>query len=152
MRIMLAIDSSRHSEAAVQSVAERPWPADSVVRVFSVLSDVPPPAAKLWSDFSGDLKRLRAHRREEARQLVADAAALLGARGIRAETLIAEGSPTRRIIEQAKEWKADLIVLASHWRTAWERWIAGSVSMAVVRHAACTVEIYRDTRPVVRTE
>jgi nucleotide-binding universal stress UspA family protein len=47
------------------------------------------------------------------------------------------------IIETAKDWGADLIVLGSHGYRAIERFLLGSVSQAVASHAPCSVEIVR---------
>jgi len=46
-------------------------------------------------------------------------------------------------VDQAKDWRADLIVLGSHGRSGIKRWILGSVAEAVVRHAPCSVEVAR---------
>jgi nucleotide-binding universal stress UspA family protein len=146
MRILLAIDHSRHSEKAVQWVAERPWPADSVVRILSVVRLTAPPAAELWADAGGDLETVRKLRRESTKEIAANAAALLSARGLRAETLVIDGNPKRLIVEQAKQWPADLIIVAPHTGNALDRWIAGSTSRSVLKHAPCTVEVFRETR------
>src|SRR6187399_3031922 len=37
MRILLAVDDSPHSAAAIKSVLERPWPEGSTVRVLCVI-------------------------------------------------------------------------------------------------------------------
>jgi nucleotide-binding universal stress UspA family protein len=52
-------------------------------------------------------------------------------------------APAWGIIKRAEEWKADLIVLGSHGRSAFGRVILGSVSHAVVREAPCSVRIVR---------
>jgi nucleotide-binding universal stress UspA family protein len=53
------------------------------------------------------------------------------------------GNPKSAIIDAANKWHADLIVLGSHGRSAVQRFLMGSVSEAVVRHAHCSVEIVR---------
>ena len=37
MKILLAIDASPFSEAAVNEIAARPWPRTTIVRVLSVI-------------------------------------------------------------------------------------------------------------------
>jgi hypothetical protein len=37
MKILLATDGSDYSKAAVNSVAERPWPEDSEVKIISAM-------------------------------------------------------------------------------------------------------------------
>lgn len=50
-----------------------------------------------------------------------------------------EGVPSKTITEVAKNWNADLIVIASHSRTGISRLIMGSVAEAVLRHSTIPV-------------
>lgn len=54
---------------------------------------------------------------------------------VKSEVLI--GSPTRRIVEEAQNWKADLIVAGSHGYGLWERMMLGSNLRSI--RAACAV-------------
>ena len=56
---------------------------------------------------------------------------------------VREGYVTDTILEAAKEWPADLIVVGSHGRTGITRLLLGSVSEAVVSQAPCSVEIVK---------
>jgi nucleotide-binding universal stress UspA family protein len=56
---------------------------------------------------------------------------------------VISGSPQRAIVERAKEWGADLIVLGSHGYGFWSRALLGSVSTSVVNHAPCSVLVVR---------
>ena len=47
MKILLAVDGSEHSAAAVEEVASRPWPPETTVRVLSAVECVAPPAAEV---------------------------------------------------------------------------------------------------------
>jgi nucleotide-binding universal stress UspA family protein len=53
------------------------------------------------------------------------------------------GSPASEIIERADEWKADLIIVGSHGRSALGRFLLGSVSQSVVAQASCSVRVAR---------
>ena len=53
-----------------------------------------------------------------------------------------EPSEKEQIIELAREWGADLIVVGSHGRGFWGR-LLGSVSTGVVHHAPCSVLVVR---------
>ncbi|HLF70653.1 MAG TPA: universal stress protein, partial [Dehalococcoidia bacterium] len=53
------------------------------------------------------------------------------------------GKPAPEIIAAAKEWRADLIVIASHGRSGLGRLVLGSVAQAVVHEAHCPVLIVR---------
>ncbi len=59
------------------------------------------------------------------------------------ETLFLEGSPTREIIRQAREWNADLIVVGSHGHTQSKRFALGSVTQKIANEAACSVRVVR---------
>jgi nucleotide-binding universal stress UspA family protein len=53
------------------------------------------------------------------------------------------GKSGTEIVKAAKEWPADLIVIASHGRGGVERLLLGSVAEAVMRHASCPVLVVR---------
>jgi|KBSMisStandDraft_5_1062788.scaffolds.fasta_scaffold133277_4 nucleotide-binding universal stress UspA family protein len=54
-------------------------------------------------------------------------------------TALLHGPPAKRLVEQAKEDKADLIVMATHGRTGLGHLLIGSVAERVVRMASCPV-------------
>lgn len=155
MRILLAIDGSPFSEAATKMLIERPWPPGSVVRVLSVVQDVFPvsPAAPvgvpLVTEPPINYEDLLRPRVEEAERLIAETAQALGAANLHVETAMRRGDPRREVVEEATEWNADLIVVGSHGRTGVERWLMGSVSEGVMRHAPCSVEVVRSKRAEV---
>ena len=47
------------------------------------------------------------------------------------------------IVDEAKDWPADLIVVGSHGYSGVKRWLLGSVAQSVVSHAPCSVEVVR---------
>jgi nucleotide-binding universal stress UspA family protein len=70
--------------------------------------------------------------------------------GARTQILIEEGDPVRDILRRAREQKADLLVLGTHGRSGFDRWVLGSVTEKVLRKAACpvlTVPPARDGAP-----
>jgi nucleotide-binding universal stress UspA family protein len=52
-----------------------------------------------------------------------------------------EGSPEKEIINIAREWKADLIVMGSHGRSGLSRLMTGSTTGYVIRHAEIPVMV-----------
>ena len=54
-----------------------------------------------------------------------------------------DGDPRTVIVDEAKEWSADLIVMGSHGYTGLKRLLLGSVAHSVVSHAPCSVEVVR---------
>jgi nucleotide-binding universal stress UspA family protein len=145
MKILIAIDGSTHSDAAVEEVARLPWPAGSEVRVISVielpiLSLAEFPA---WPDYLDEIDRALS---ENANAAVEAALSMLRAGEGKNLTLTSEiihGSAKQIIIDDAKQWGADLIVLGSRGLGALDRFFLGSVSSAVVHHAPCSVEVVR---------
>ena len=143
MKIILAVDDSEYSFAAVESVKAQQWPAGTEVRILSAVEQVPPPAAALWYDAHGSLED--AHRRlsNHAAVLTQGSVEALRAAGLRAESVVREGDPRAVIVDEAKDWDADLIVLGSHGYTGLNRWLLGSVAQFVVNHAPCSVLVVR---------
>jgi len=56
---------------------------------------------------------------------------------------ICEGFAKDEIIDEAIRWPADMIVMGSHGRRGIQRFLMGSVSLAVTSQAPCTVVIIR---------
>ena len=53
------------------------------------------------------------------------------------------GDPVRSIVEAARDWPADLVVIGSHGRDGVGRILLGSVAEGVARHAPCPVLVVR---------
>lgn len=143
MKILLAIDGSDFSQAALKSVVARPWPMNSEVKVLHV---VEPPSLLMGREMGGydpEFEMVWKALREQAKDLVEKASEKLRGAKFTVSTELVEGDPKSQIIDIAKEWHADMIVLGSHGRTGLNRFLMGSVSQAVVRHAHCSVEIIR---------
>ena len=143
MKILLAIDSSEYSAAAIKEVAKRPWPLKTIVRVISVVEPFPPPAAELWYDASGNLERVQQELRKRAAKLTEKTSESLKRKGLKIETAVREGDARSVIVDEARNWSADLIVLGSHGYTGIKRLLLGSVASSVVSHAPRSVEIVR---------
>ena len=60
-------------------------------------------------------------------------------RGARVRTELLEGAPYRVVLDWAKEWKADLIVIGTHGHTGLTHALLGSVTERVVRMSECPV-------------
>jgi nucleotide-binding universal stress UspA family protein len=146
MKILLAIDEPEFSEGAIREVEERFGTPDATVRVLHVVGKFVPPAAALL-DAGGSLEGVREEVVSRYRALVEGAAERLKARGLTAEGVVKDGNPGKVIIEEAKEWGADVIVVGSHGHGALERLLMGSVAQYVVHHAPCLVIIAHQKEP-----
>jgi nucleotide-binding universal stress UspA family protein len=143
MRILLAVDNSDYSAAATEAVARRPWPTRSTVRVLSVVELLPVPASELWYDNRAGLDAAQREMRKNSIELTKRSAAKLERKGLKLESVVRDGHPRTAIVDEARKWRADLIVMGSHGRTGLTRLLLGSVSLYVVSHAPCSVEVVR---------
>jgi nucleotide-binding universal stress UspA family protein len=57
---------------------------------------------------------------------------------------VVEGDPASVIVDTAVAEDIDLIVMTTHGRTGFRRWVVGSVTEKVMRHAHCPVLAVRD--------
>ena len=151
MRILLGTDGSEFSSKAASSLANRPWPRGSLVRVISVQELLVPEAVAAASlqysvysersmDEVSDLSRKR------ATNAVAEASAILRSGHLAiCDTRQDEpvGDPRTILVEEAKSWDADLIVIGSHGKSGFDPRLLGSVSESIAMHANCSVEVIR---------
>ena len=142
MKVLLAIDDSKFSQAATQAVIDRFSSKDAEVRVLHVLTPFKPLTGEMGAQIV-DTSALEQAELTQAKALVDGTAQRLRAARLNVTTAAEEGHPKRKIIDHAAEWHADLIVLGSHGRRGIDRFLLGSVSEAVARHAPCSVEIVR---------
>jgi nucleotide-binding universal stress UspA family protein len=147
MKILLAVDGSKYSEAAARSVAARPWPDGSQVRVVSAyehaslvaMPEVGGAATDLYEKMSEAARGRARGAIKKVEQIVKEG---LGARH-EVSSCVIEGYPKEAILDEAEKWGADLIVVGSHgYRGLTKLWL-GSVSSAIASHARCSVEIVR---------
>lgn len=143
MKVLLAIDEEPYSEEAVAEVGRRPWEAGTVVRVLHAVGKFVPPAQELWHDAGGDLDRARQEIKDRSTELADQAAGWLRGQGLSAEVVVRDGEPGPTIVEEAKGWGADLVVVGSRGHTGLLRLLEGSVSRYVTDHAPCPVEVIR---------
>jgi nucleotide-binding universal stress UspA family protein len=146
MKILLAIDGSDYGQAAVNSVAERPWPEGSEVKIISATEIPNVPATEAWVLPDSYYTELNGTARAQAEAAVEAAAWRIKdgkAPGLGIITEVKTGHAEEVILDEAEKWGADLIVLGTHGYSAWQRFLLGSVSHAVATHAPCSVEIVR---------
>lgn len=143
MKIVLAIDGSKFSEAAIQTVINQARPQDTEIQVLHV---VEPPSLLVAREMGGYDRALDAVWEAETKQaeaLVTKVADELRSKNLKVTTTVEQGDPQSKIIDAASKWGADLIVVGSHGRKGLENFLLGSVSEGVARHASCSVEIVR---------
>jgi nucleotide-binding universal stress UspA family protein len=156
MKVLLAIDGSASSVAAVQEVAQCPLPEGSTITVLytihsrlPVIPDFPPWAVTIAASHG---ESIRAQTRR-APEVLEAAAQHLRAHQPCATVLTktVEGVPKHHIVREAAAWGADRIVLGSHGCGRMKRTILGATAAAVAAAAPCTVEIARPRSAAVET-
>lgn len=144
MKILLAIDGSSCSDAAVVEVARRPWPEGSALKVLNAFETPLPPTPETWALPASYSEEIEVALRKQGQSIIDRALQRLKAnKALSLSSLLVLGSPRTTILDEAESWGADLIVLGSHGYSAWKRFLLGSVSQAVVSHAKCSVEVVR---------
>jgi nucleotide-binding universal stress UspA family protein len=147
MKILLATDGSECSAHAVAAVADRPWPAGSEVHVISVVHLPFTPSPETWALPDSYYSTLEREGRVQAQAALNQALSRLQGTPLAVTSDVIPGHAEEKILETARDWAADLIVLGSHGRSGWKRFLLGSVSEAIMSHAHCSVEIVRQPMP-----
>lgn len=147
MKILIATDGSKYSDAAIKECCSMVLdPERDEIQVISVYENAYPITAEPFAMSQEYYEKLDDAVRQIASGYVENAKRAISERfpkvKLAIETDVLHGAPDQQIIERAKDWKADLIVVGSHGRGFWGR-LLGSVSDGVVHHAPCSVLVVR---------
>ena len=147
MNVLLPIDESTCSEAAVDAVLTGFCAEETVVRVLHVIEwphGLPPALTFAEGPRAADCV-LAAHEDIRRRSALVDrAVARLQEAQFLASACVVEGDARHTILDMAADWPADAIVIGSHGRTRLDRILLGSVSEGVARRAMCPVQVIRE--------
>ena len=145
LRIVVGVDGSAASEAAVREVASRLWPVKSEVRIIAVNDPltatligqlIPPVARTIEESNQAD--------REWLKGILENSSQRMPQFRLKVSSEIRQGNPKRALAEAAEQWGADCIFVGSiGFSNAIERFVLGSVSAAVAARAHCSVEVVR---------
>jgi nucleotide-binding universal stress UspA family protein len=143
MKILIGVDDSPHSRAAVEYVRKMTWPKDSTIKVLSVVrpvvamyAEVYVPAPMYVGEMNEDVVRFH-------QETAANAERELQGTGLKTEAKILNGDPRTELVEAARTERADLLVVGSHGRTGMAKLLMGSVASYVVAHAPCSVMVVK---------
>ncbi len=147
MKLLVAVDTSEHSKAAVTEVARLSWPEGTAITLLSVVrSDV-----FVYADFyvpaMTAIEGLSAEDKRRAEAYLAEQAGALAPQKV--VTRVESGDARTVICDVAKEIGADWVVVGSHGRRGFEKLVLGSVASHVVTHAPCSVLVVKT--PEART-
>ncbi len=137
MRIVVGYDGSEQSERALRRAVEVAARRGGTVAVVSSASVTAPvgrgPGGAVvdpWEESARD-------------EALASAARTVADAGVECRPVAGVGDAGKAIVEEAKEWGADLIVVGTRGRNLAQRLALGSVSTYVVHHAPCDVLVVR---------
>jgi len=147
MRVLLGIDNSKFSAAAMRMVLAQNQAGKTAVRVLHVVEPLNLPFyPELTAPYPASLEDIRKGREKAGRALVERVVSQLLTAGFQADGVLRVGDAAATVLDVADKWRADLIVLGSHGWKGLSRFLLGSVSDHVARHANCSVEIVRVPR------
>ena len=154
MKILLAVDGSPHSEAAIVDVARGSWPDGTAIEILSVIPArarlAVGPAFVMAAVYVDEIEERRRHHTmlvNAARDRIEGEAW-----GVQVTTKILEGNPRDVILDEAREWGADLIIVGAGGYGIGRHMILGSVAGAVVANAPCSVQVVRDKQGTERSD
>lgn len=147
MKILLAVDGTKYSQAAVDMIARFSFLSESEITIVSVIDLMIPFSIDTYTGYVPPIAELEKSAREHAEKVLANTKQSifekLGEVKVSIKTDILIGSPESKIVETAENINADLIVVGSHGYYRWERLLLGSVSDSIVHHAPCSVLVVR---------
>jgi nucleotide-binding universal stress UspA family protein len=144
MRILLALDGSPSADRARALVTSLAWPEGSVVRIVAALDVAPALWGGPWIPaVPVDADQLEEEAVVELTRVLQEASGPLEAAGLHVEAELLRGRPSAAIVEDAKLWGPELVVVGSRGHGPVETAVLGSVSAAIVDHAVCPVLVAR---------
>lgn len=144
LRLIVGVDNSTDSMAAVDAVCGRDWPAGTEVCLLAVVDTVmavttnpAEPSAIKWIEVEDEKNW------NQVRDIFEPSAEKLRKAGLAADVLVRRGKPADQIVEEAETWGADCIFVGAKGTRGIDRLLLGSVSSAVAARAHCSVEVVR---------
>jgi universal stress protein A len=142
MRVLLAVGDSEFAEDLLHAVVAGVRHENTEVLVLHVLQSVdavPPP--EMAQGYAPELEG----EQQPARALVERVAGELRSAGFAAQTGVRIGDVANTILDQAADWRVDLIVVGSDGHLNIHNFLMSSVAESVARRAECSVVIVRKT-------
>lgn len=141
MTVLIGVDESTHSKAAVAYVKHTPWPKDTRFLVVSASPTVfigPGEAAAPTA-----IAQVIQVQEDYHRGIAEQAAAELRKAGLTVEARMVAADPRTAIVDGARKEGAELIIVGSHGRSGLSKLFLGSVASHVIAHAHCNVLVVK---------
>lgn len=140
-RILVPVDFSDCSRRALEMALEMRAVFQAELRVVHVWQPPEFAGAELMVMAHSEGISVGEYGQQQASVALQQLLAECGAEGVQAEVVV--GDPRHSIVELAKRYDSDLIIVGTHGRTGRARMFAGSVAEAVVRRAHVPVMTVR---------
>lgn len=134
-RILLATDGSDVSLVTSHAVGQTIWPADTEMKVVSVVNPL------IYS--LEEIGFFRGKRTDRAHRAIREIMNVLKGVPLKISGEVIAGRTARQIIACAKNWHADLIVVGTHQRRGLTQLLLSGTSAAVANGAHCSVRLIR---------
>ena len=137
-QILLPVDLADPNLAkpALETAVMLTKASGGIIRLINVLPVTPP---MLMEYVPADFDEQQRRSAEDALSIIAGEIALAAGS---VTSVVRQGGIYQEVLEEAKEFKADLIVMSSH-RVGVRTYFLGSVAGHVVRYADCSVMVVR---------
>lgn len=141
--LIIGVDGSPGSDAAIQEVARREWPLGMRTHVVTAEDPNVPMAFGGLNEELTKQEDSKSERRS-VQTIVEAAARYLRQVGFDTSAEVKQGDAKKVLLDEAKRLNAHCIFVgASGWTNSLDRFLLGSVSTAVANGAECSVEVVR---------
>jgi nucleotide-binding universal stress UspA family protein len=141
MKLLVPVDGSKHSQAAIQFIASRNTliGADAQIEVVNVQQPVPARAARVVGK---DV--VRSYYDDESAKAMKPALSALKKAGVEAKSILRVGHAAEEIAAVAEKRAPDLVVMGSHGHGAFAGLILGSVTNGVLARITTPLLVLRE--------
>lgn len=140
MKIVIGVDDSRHSRAALDYVKRSNWPAGTKVIVVTA---VQPVYAAVEMGGGAYVQAAQDYEISRHQELAARVESEFRSAGFDVGTRVVHGDAREALVDTVRGEGADLLVVGSHGRTGLDKLVMGSVASHVVTHAPCNVLVIK---------
>ncbi len=137
MKVLVAIDSSPSANDLLDEIAKRPWQGDTEFRLVSAVED-----CSNWEaseEFTHQAEIILKNRIDRLTGRLSSPMKVEG------ELLL--GVTTPSIVQEAQNWKADLLIIGCHGSTGARRRDNNNIASELVNNAPCSVEVIKLVAP-----
>lgn len=151
-RILVAVDGSESAQKAAKKAAEMAEDLEAevtLIHVYTETAQIPvnqfnEVASYLSAETMESIMEQQENTIKDKRQKILDQdAQFFQERGLEVEKVLLHGDPADEVCEYAAENNCDLIVVADKGHGKVERFLLGSISDKIVRHAKTSVMVVK---------